>query len=132
MERVKRRKPSKDEMEKAINPALTDAEVFLCGRRFKILVMPLNKEQVFLKLLRRVLPEVATGAGMVDALLNADLGVLCEMAAIIANNSGEDLTTGDILEGGRLVDVVALIETQLEETGTSIFCYEWRQRCREC
>ena len=117
MERVKRRKPTQEEMEKAINPELTDATASLCGQRFKVVVLPLNKEQVFLKLLRRILPQAATGQALVEALLNADTGVLCELAAIVAINSGQDMTPDYILENARMVDIIGVIEVQLEENG---------------
>ena len=117
MERVRRRKPTTEEMEKAVNPELTDATAALCGQTFKVLVLPLNKEQVFLKLLRRVIPTSLTGQALLDALLDADTGVLCEMAAIIAANSGAGITAEDILENGRLVDVVDAIQVQLNENG---------------
>ena len=114
---TKRRKPTTEEMEKAVNPELTDATAALCGQTFKVLVLPLNKEQVFLKLLRRVIPTSLTGQALLDALLDADTGVLCEMAAIIAANSGAGITAEDILENGRLVDVVDAIQVQLNENG---------------
>ena len=104
-------------MEKAINPDLTDATATLCGQHFKVIVLPLNKEQVFLKLLRRILPQAASGQALIDALLNADVGILCELAAIVATNSEQDLTTDDIHASGRLVDIVGAIEVQLEENG---------------
>ena len=117
MERVKRRKPTMEEMEKAVNPELTDATAELCGKRFKVLVLPLNKEQVFLKLLRRVLPRALTGQALLGALLDADMGVLCEMAAIVAANSGAEITAADIQEKARLVDIVEVLQVQLDENG---------------
>lgn len=119
MDLVKKRKPTPEEMEKAVNPELTDATASLCGRTFNILVLPLSKEQVFLKLLRRILPQTVSvsGAAVIDALLGADLPTLCELAAVITANAGEDLTAQDILEQARMVDIVTAIQIQLNENG---------------
>lgn len=117
MEREKKRKPTQEEKDKALNRELTDAVAVLCGERFKVLVLPLNKEQVFLKLLRKVLPSAAAGDALMNALLDADLPVLCELSAIIAANSGVELSAADILERGRLADIVTAIQIQLDENG---------------
>lgn len=114
---TKRRKPTEDEIAKALNPDLTDATATLCGQTFKVPVLPLNKEQAFLKLLRRVLPQAVTGEALLNALLDADIVVLAQMAAIVTANAGADLSADDILEGGRMVDVVDTIRVQLEENG---------------
>lgn len=117
MEHAKRRKVTQEEIDKAINPDLTDAVTTLCGITFKVKVLPLNKEQVFLKMLKSLLPQSVSGEALIEALLSADIGTLCEMAAIIANNSGQELSAGEILEAGRLVDIVTAIQTQLDENG---------------
>ena len=117
MERVRRRKPTDEEIEKALNPDLTDATATLCGQTFKVRVLPLNKEQVFLKLFKRIMPRALSGNALIDALLEAEVPTLCELAAIIAANADVDLQTKDILENGRLVDIVQAIQVQLDENG---------------
>ena len=117
MNPVKKRKPTSEEMEKAINPELTGAIARLCGRTFKVLVLPLNKEQVFLKLLRRVMPSQPSQAAIVDALLSADLSTLCELASFAAANSGQDIPQEEILRDGRLADLVDVITVQMNENG---------------
>jgi hypothetical protein len=117
MDRQKRRKPTQAEMEKALNPALTDTTTTLCGVEFKVLVLPLNKEQVFLKMFRRVIPAEMNGASIIEALLNADIGTLCEIAAVIAINSEQDMNAEYIYTNGKLVDIVTAIEKQLDENG---------------
>ena len=117
MEPNKRRRVTQEEIDKALNPELTDATATLCGKSFKVLVLPLNKEQVFLKLLRRILPQAANGQALIDALLNADIGVLCELAAITAANSNLEITAAEIQENARLVDIVNTLQVQLDENG---------------
>ena len=43
--------------------------------------------------------------------------MLCELAAIVAINSGQDMTPDYILENARMVDIIGAIEVQLEENG---------------
>ena len=79
--------------------------------------MPLSVEQVFLKKLRAIVPKTISGPALIDALIDADMKMLCEMAAMIAENAGQELTAKDILSTARLVDIVGAIETQIEKQG---------------
>ena len=117
MEPNKRRRVTQEEIDKALNPELTDATATLCGKSFKVLVMPLNKEQVFLKELKALLPSAPDTAGFIKALSDIDPDRLCVLAERIAQNSGETFTAEQIAESTRLVDIISAIETQVNEQG---------------
>lgn len=106
-----------EQIAEALNPALSDTEAFLCGKKIKIVAMPLSKEQVFLKQLRSIVPQTIDGQAVIQALIDADPAPLCELARKIATNSGEAFTADQIADSTRLVDIVGAIEAQVEKQG---------------
>jgi len=106
-----------EQTDKALNPELTDAKALLCGKQIKVIVMSLKKEQVFIKSLKELIPNVESTVDIVNALIDIDPERLCALAAIVANHAGESFTAEDIFESTRLVDIIAAIETQIREQG---------------
>ena len=110
-------KPTEEQIAEALNSALSEDKAILGDEEFKVITMPLSVEQVFLKKLRAIVPKTISGPALIDALIDADMKMLCEMAAMIAENAGQELTAKDILSTARLVDIVGAIETQIEKQG---------------
>lgn len=110
-------KPTEEQIAEALNPGLSEDKAMLGDQEFMVITMPLSVEQVFLKKLRAIVPKTISGPALIDALIDADMKMLCEMAAMIAENAGQELTAKDILSTARLVDIVGAIETQIEKQG---------------
>ena len=106
-----------EQVEKALNPQLTDAKAKLCGKEFKVIVMSCDKEQVFIKELRDLIPTADTTVDIVKSLINIDMNKVCELAALVAKNSGEDFTAEEIMKSTRLLDIAKAIEIQITEQG---------------
>jgi|GEM_PF-4555781 len=114
------RKVTDAQIAEALNPALSEDMAVLGEQKFKVITMPLSVEQVFLKKLRSIVPKTVSGPEMIDALIETDVNDLCELAAMIVKNAGEDykpLTAADILHSARLVDIIGAIEMQIEKQG---------------
>lgn len=117
------RKITDDQIAEALNPALSETTVQLADQTIRVVTMSLAVEQVFLKKLRKIVPTTISGLSgpeLIDALIDTDVNILCELAAMVAKNSGEDckpLTAADLLVSARLVDIVGAIEAQIEKQG---------------
>ena len=110
-------KVTPEQVAEALNPALSESKVTLCGKEFTVTTMPLSGEQVFLMKLRAMVPKTLSGPELIEALLTADAGKLCELAAMVANNAKVEMTADEILHSTRLVDIIGAIEVQIEKQG---------------
>lgn len=111
------RKITPEQVAEALNPALSESTATLCGKEFAVITMPLSGEQVFLMKLRAMVPKTLNGPELIEALLTADAGKLCELAAMVASNAKEEMTADEILHSTRLVDIIGAIEVQIEKQG---------------
>ena len=111
------RKITPEQVAEALNPALSESTATLCGKKFAVITMPLSGEQVFLMKLRAMVPKTLNGPELIEALLTADAGKLCELAAMVASNAKEEMTADEILHSTRLVDIIGAIEVQIEKQG---------------
>lgn len=113
-------KVTPEQVAEALNPALSETVVVLADQKIRVITMPLATEQVFLKKLQSVIPKTINGPELIGALIDADANTLCELAAMVVKNAGEDykpLTAADILVSARLVDIIGVIEAQVEKQG---------------
>lgn len=110
-------KVTPEQVAEALNPALSESTATLCGKEFTVITMPLSTEQVFLTKLRAMVPKTLNGPELIEALLTADAGKLCELATMVASNAKEEMTADEILHSTRLVDIIGAIEVQIEKQG---------------
>ena len=84
------RKITDDQIAEALNPALSETTVQLADQTIRVVTMSLAVEQVFLKKLRKIVPTTISGLSgpeLIDALIDTDVNILCELAAMVAKNS---------------------------------------------